>query len=114
MPEKGSSNHNGIKSIHKMLENPIYANKLILKDMLPVKQSTVILDFAKPLLDKIDASKKVVLEKTLGTAIAVWNSCIVVNRACNNVQEDGRRLYKIALTAMGWRNLSGEIKENDY
>ena len=51
MSGKDSNNYEGIK---KMLENPVYAGKFVMKDMLPVKQSTVILDFAKPLLNKID------------------------------------------------------------
>ena len=39
--------------------------------MLPVKQSAVILDFAMPILDKIDMSNKSLLERTLNIAIEV-------------------------------------------
>jgi hypothetical protein len=106
---KDSSNYEGIK---KMLENPVYAGKLVMKDMLPVKQSTVILDFAKPLLDKIDMSNKKVLERTIGIAIDVWNYCIVINKACDDSQADNKRMYKLALT--GTIKQKHSIRISDY
>ena len=108
---KDSNNYEGIK---KMLENPVYAGKIVMKDMLPVKQSTVILDFAKPLLVKIDMSNKNVLERTIGIAIDVWNYCIVINKACDDSQTDNKRMYKLALAGTIKQKYSIRISDKNY
>ena len=111
MPSKNSS---GYKGIVEMLKNPVYAGKIVQQDMLPVKQSTVILDFAKPLLDKIDMSNKTVLEKTIKAAIEVWNYCIVIEKACSNSQDNNKRMYKLALAGAIKQKNSIRIGEKDY
>ena len=58
MIDRNSHLDEGLK---EMLKNPVYEGKTILKNMLPVKQSAVILDFALPILDKIDMSNKSLL-----------------------------------------------------
>ena len=42
------------EGIEKIIQDPMFAGKTIIKDMLPFKMSTVILDFAEPLLKKFD------------------------------------------------------------
>jgi hypothetical protein len=109
-----NNNSSGYEGIKKMLNNPLFAGKTVLKDMLPVKQSTVILDFAKPLLDKIDMSNKSVLEKTVKKAVEVWNSCIVVDRACRDYDEYSKRLFKLSLGEMSRQKLPVRIGKKDY
>jgi len=101
--------------INEMLKKPEFARKTILKDMLPVKQSTVILDFAKPLLDKIDMSNKAVLEKTIKTAIEAWNFFITADRAAAAASPtDKKRLQKMAFVGVARQKLSYPINEKDY
>ena len=107
-------NSNGYEGLKKMLRNPVYAGKTILKDMLPVKQSTVILDFAKPLLEKINMSDKPILEKTINTAVEVWNYCIVIDRACNSSPVENKRLQKMAFAAAIRAKLTSRISEKNY
>ena len=106
-----SSNGDGIK---KIIQDPKFAGKLILKDMLPIKMSTVLLDFAKPLLDKTDFSNKRAAEKTIQKAVEVWNYSIVLDRVCANSGAEENRLYRLAMAAMIKNKLSFRISQSDY
>ena len=67
--------------IERITNNPAYtnANTTILKNALPEKMSSVLLDFAKPLLDEIDLNDCSVLKSTIMMAMTIWNYSIVID-----------------------------------
>lgn len=111
MPNKRQGMGDGIERI---IQDPRFAGKFILKDMLPIKMSAVILDFAEPLLDKIDLSNKRVTEKTIQKAIEIWNYTIVIDRACVEAGAVDNRLYRLAMAGTVKQRLSFRISKTDY
>ena len=111
MPRNKQNSNEGIKSI---LKDPRFADKIILKDMLPVKMSTVIMDFAKPLLGKIDLTNKSVVKKTIQTAIEVWNYSIVIDKACIEAGAADNMIYRKALAGIAKTKLTSRINMTDY
>jgi len=106
-----SDSNEGIK---KILLNPIFANKTILKNMLPIKMSTVILTYAKPLIDKRDMANKKVAERTIRTAVEVWNSIIVVDKACGKSGDMSSPLVRKGLLGVARKKLTNNVSLNDY
>ena len=111
MIDRNSHHDEGLK---EMLKNPVYEGKTILRNMLPVKQSAVILDFAMPILDKIDMSNKSLLGRTLNIAIEVWNYCITIDKACRLELVENKHLYKLALSDSIRLKLASRISKKDY
>jgi len=110
-----SNKRQGIdEGIEKILQDPKFAGKIILKDMLPIKTSTVILDFAKPLLDKIDCSNKKATETTIKKAIEIWNHIIAIDKACIKDGQAGNKMYRSAVAEAGRQNLSFRISRKAY
>ena len=86
-----------------------------MKDMLPVKMSAVILDFAKPLFDKTDLTNKRAAEKTVQKAVEIWNNFIVIEKVCAEVSEACRRMYKSTLAeSVRTQRLSFRINKADF
>jgi hypothetical protein len=111
MIDKNSRLDEGLK---EMLKNPVFEGKTIVKNMLPVKQSTVILDFAKPILDKIDMSNKSLLERKIKSAVEVWNSFIVIEKASETMLGENKHLQKLALAGSMQVKLVSRISRKDY
>ena len=111
MPNRSQSTGGGIERI---LQDPKYAGKFILKDMLPVKMSAVILDFAKPLLDKIDLTNKSVTEKTIQKAIEIWNYLIVIDMSYAESGVENRRMYILGMAGVAKQKFSSRISRKDY
>ena len=107
------SDNAGIEAIIK--KNPIYAGKYIMKDMLPVKMSAVILDFARPLFDKTDLTNKRAAEKTVQKAVEIWNNFIVIEKVSAKAGERWKRMYKSALAErIRTQSLSFRINKADF
>lgn len=111
MPKKKQGTGEGIG---KIIQDPRFAGKFIMKDMLPIKMSAVLLDFAKPLLDKIDLSNKSVTEKTIQLAVEIWNYSIVIDSACVKAGAAENRLYWLAIAGTVKKKLAKHINKTDY
>jgi hypothetical protein len=64
------------ESLKNIMQDPLYAGKTVVKNALPKKMSTVLLDFAKPLLDDV-VYDNYAIESAIQLAIIVWNYLII-------------------------------------
>ena len=97
------------KGVENITRKPGYAEKIILKNMLPQKMSEVLLDFAKPLLDSIDLLNRLALESTLQMAIVVWNYSIMIDKPSGNPVDAAE---KKSMEAMMTKAFGGPIGES--
>ena len=113
MSDKRQNDNAGLEEIIK--KNPIYAGKYIMKNMLPVKMSAVILDFAKPLLDKTDLTNKSAAEKTVKKAVEIWNNFIVMEKVSADAGEAWGKMFKSVLAeSVRTQRLSFRINKADF
>jgi len=113
MSDKKQSENAGIEEIIR--KNPIYSGKYIMKDMLPVKMSAVILDFAKPLFDKTDLTNKSAAERAVKKAVEIWNNFVVLDKASADAGESWKRMYRLGLAEIvRTKRLSFRINRTDF
>jgi len=109
MPQKKSWLDKGIESIIK--KDPVYADKIMMKNALPQKMSEVLLDFAKPLLDEIDPHNKKALNSAILTAVTVWNKIVHIERQTPS-DSFADRLNRKSMMVMYRRAFKGDIGES--
>lgn len=67
------------KGTAKIWGKPEYANRnyTVIKNALPEKMSTVLLNFAQPLIETVDMSDKLVAKSTIQMATFIWNYAVI-------------------------------------
>ena len=91
-------------------QNPLFANKTILKNAHKEKMSEVLLDLAMPLLDEIDKSNKGDVEAIIKAAVTAWNYSIIIDKTYPT-NEFADRLNKKSAKAIFMRKQKGNIKK---